>query len=72
MVDLPFFSFEKTKISRVGFGHSHIAFGTKKILMKKKVRCCDASSTYFIANVREEIFAHFQAVAVKYHNGMWN
>jgi hypothetical protein len=34
------------------------------------VRCRDATASSFVAKVRGEVFAHFQAVAVKPHSSM--
>jgi hypothetical protein len=36
------------------------------------VRCSDAAASSVIAKVRGEVFAHFQAVAVKRHSTIWN
>jgi hypothetical protein len=34
------------------------------------VRCCDATASYFVAKVRGEVFAHFNAVAVERNSSM--
>jgi hypothetical protein len=36
------------------------------------LRCRDATASFFVAKVWGEIFAHFHAVAVKFHSSMQN
>jgi hypothetical protein len=36
------------------------------------VRCRDATASSFIAKVWGKVFAHFHAVAAKYHSSMQN
>jgi hypothetical protein len=48
--------------------NSHVAIGKKIPWLRRKcetVRCCDATASSFVAKIRGENFAHFQAVAVK-------
>jgi hypothetical protein len=49
---------------------SHVNFGQK--LLCEAVLCRDATASPFIAKVRDEVFAHFHAVAVKRHSNMRN
>jgi hypothetical protein len=46
-------------------------FLVKNSLVKKDVRR-DATASSFVAEIRGEAFAHFQAVAVECHSIMWN
>jgi hypothetical protein len=41
-------------------------------MVKKTVRCRDATAISFVAKFRGEVFAHFHAVAVKCHSSIRN
>jgi hypothetical protein len=74
---LPFsfiFNWGNRKVGRVE-DESHVVFGKKFTGEKRKcetVRCHFATASSFAAKVRDEVFAHFHAVAVKYHSSMRN
>jgi hypothetical protein len=53
----------------------YVVFGKKIPWWKRKcetVRCRDATASSFVAKVRSEVFAHFNAVAEKLQNSVQN
>jgi hypothetical protein len=66
------------EVRQVGWveGGSHIVFSKKKIPDEKgSVRRCIVIMQqlfFFVTKVLSEIFAHFEALAIKHHSRMWN
>jgi hypothetical protein len=58
-----------------GWGMTVILFLARSILVKKKcdtVPCRDATASFIVTKVRDEVFEHFHAVAAKSHSSMWH
>jgi hypothetical protein len=61
------FYFQSGKEGKVGWGDSNVVFVQKFPGEKESetVRRSEATASSFVAKVRGEVFAHFQAVTVK-------
>jgi hypothetical protein len=72
------FYLQSGKQRKVGWegDDNHVVFGLKFIAScgrKCETVCCrDATASLFVAKFRDEMFAHFHAVAIKRHSSMLN